>query len=318
MKAVLFEDGAPRLVERPMPRPVEGEALVRVLLAGICRTDLEIARGYLAHEGVPGHEFVGVVERSSSPALVGRRVVGEINVPCRSCPTCGAGRPRHCPSRTVLGIDGRDGAFAEYLTLPDANLHDLGNGIPDEAAVSIEPLAAAYEVLEQVPEARSGRSAIVGDGRLARLCARVLVAAGASPDIWGKHNEKLTHFRREGLRTRVGPPGPERPYDLVLEASGSPSGFDLALRLVRPCGIVVLKSTYHGAAPFDMAPVVIDEIRVVGSRCGPFAPALAHVAAEPSYFASIVTGVLPLRDVAEAFRRASSNSLSKILLDPRR
>lgn len=317
MKALVFEAGEPRVVERPDPDPPEGEAVVRVHLAGICGTDLEIARGYMAFDGVPGHEFVGVVERSADPALAGRRVVGEINAACGTCPTCRAGRPRHCPNRTVLGIAGRDGAFAERLALPEGNLHLVPDTVPDAAAVFAEPMAAACEILEQIGDLAGSRTAVVGDGRLARLCARVLAREGAPPEIWGRHPEKLLRFERDGLRTHRGAPGTDRPFDVVVEASGSPEGFDLALRLVRPCGTVVLKSTYHAAAPIAMAPVVIDEIRVVGSRCGPFAPALARIADDPSFFASLISDVLPLREARDAFRRASSPSASKVLIDLR-
>lgn len=317
MKALVFEDGEPRVVLRPDPDPPEGEALVRVHLAGICGTDLEIGRGYMAFDGIPGHEFVGVVERCVDPTLEGRRVVGEINAACGACPTCRAGRPRHCPNRTVLGIAGRDGAFAERLVLPEKNLYPVPAAVSDAAAVFTEPMAAACEIVEQIGDLAGSRTAVVGDGRLARLCARLLAREGAPPEIWGKHAEKLARFERDGLRTHREGPGADRAFDLVVEASGSPEGFELALRLVRPCGTVVLKSTYHGAAPIALAPVVIDEIRVVGSRCGPFAPALARIADEPSFFESMVSDVLPLDDAREAFRRASSPDASKVLFDLR-
>lgn len=317
MKALVFEDGEPRVVLRPDPDPPEGEALVRVHLAGICGTDLEIARGYMAFHGIPGHEFVGVVERSADPALAGRRVVGEINAACGACPTCRAGRPRHCPNRTVLGIAGRDGAFAERLALPERNLHLVPDAVPDTAAVFTEPMAAACEIVEQIGDLAGSRTAVVGDGRLARLCARLLAREGAPPEIWGKHSGKLARFERDGFRTHRERPGADRAFDLVVEASGSPEGFALALGLVRPCGTVVLKSTYHGAAPVALAPVVIDEIRVVGSRCGPFAPALARIADDPAFFESLVSDVLPLDDAREAFRRASSPDSSKVLFDLR-
>lgn len=317
MKALVFRDGAPRVVERPDPDPPEGEAVVRVLLAGICRTDLEIAKGYMGFDGVPGHEFVGVVERAVDPSLAGRRVVGEINASCGDCETCRGGLPRHCPRRTVLGISGRDGAFAERLALPESNLHVVPDAVPDRAAVWVEPLAAAFEILEQAPSIAGSRSAIVGDGKLARLCARVLATHGSRPEIWGKHPEKLARFAAEGLRTHLAASEGSRSFDFVVEASGSADGFAAALRLVRPCGTIVLKSTTHGAAPIELAPVVIDEIRVLGSRCGPFAPSLAHVSDDPSYFESMVTDVVRLEEATAAFRRASSDSESKVLIDPR-
>ncbi len=317
MKALVFEAGEPRVVERPDPDPPDGEAVVRVHFAGICGTDFEIARGYMAFDGIPGHEFVGVVERSADPSLVGRRVVGEINVACGACPTCRAGRPRHCPNRTVLGISGRDGAFAERLALPERNLHLVPERVPDAAAVFTEPMAAACEIAEQIPDLAGSRVAVVGDGRLARLCARFLAQEGAPPEIWGKHPEKLARFARDGFRTHLEGPGTDRAFDLVVEASGSPRGLEHALRLVRPCGTVVLKSTYHGAAPIALAVVVIDEIRVVGSRCGPFAPALARIADDPSFFESLVSEVLPLDEARDAFRRAASPTASKVLFELR-
>jgi threonine dehydrogenase-like Zn-dependent dehydrogenase len=304
------------VVERPEPVPGRGEAVVRVALAGICGTDLEIARGYLAFAGVPGHEFVGVVESAPDAAWIGRRVVGEINCPCGACAACGAGLGRHCPERTVLGIVGRDGAFAARLALPLVNLHEVPPEVSDEIAVFAEPLAAAYEILEQVRVTPGAATLVLGDGRLGQLCARVLARAGAAPLLVGRHAAKLALAEACGLRTASADAALSRNFDLVVEATGSPSGFERALRLVRPRGTIVLKSTYHGAAALALAPLVIDEITVVGSRCGPFAPALAHLAAEASSFAPLVTARYALDDVEEAFARASSRAAMKVLIAP--
>ena len=315
MKAAVARGGAPVLVEKPDPAP-GAEAVVRVLLAGICGTDLEIARGYLDHRGVLGHEFVGVVETAPDPAWAGTRVVGEINVPCGVCPTCASGLPRHCPTRTVLGIAGRDGAFAERLTLPLGNLHRVPDEVTDEAAVFTEPLAAAHEIRDQVEIGPGSHALVVGDGRLGQLCARVLDRAGARPVVWGKHPEKVALLERLGYRTLVGDAPPGGRFDVVVEASGSPGGLERALAAVRPRGTIVLKSTYHGRAPLSLTGIVVDEVTVVGSRCGSFAPALAHLAAEPALTADLVSERYPLSQIASAFARASDSDALKVLLAP--
>lgn len=268
------------------------------------------------HRGVLGHEFVGVVEASPDPAWIGRRVVGEINVACGACATCASGLPRHCPTRTVLGILGRDGAFAERLTLPLANLHAVPDRVPDEAAVLAEPLAAAHEILDQVAVRPGSRTLVVGDGRLGHLCARVLARAGAPPVVWGKHPEKLARLESLGYGTVSGSERPGGRFDLVIEASGAPSGLERALAAVRPRGTVVLKSTYHGSAPLSLTGIVVDEVTLVGSRCGSFAPALDHLASEPSLHAGFVTARYPLGEVGAAFARASDDDAIKVLLVP--
>jgi 2-desacetyl-2-hydroxyethyl bacteriochlorophyllide A dehydrogenase len=315
LKAVVAREGAPAVVDCPAPEPA-GEAVVRVLLAGICGTDLEIVRGYMDHRGVLGHEFVGVVEAAPDGEWIGRRVAGEINVPCRACPTCASGLTRHCPARTVLGILGRDGAFAERVALPLANLHAVPDAVPDEAAVFTEPLAAAHEILDQVAVAPGSRVLVVGDGRLGQLCAHVLDRAGAQPVVWGRHPEKLARLARLGYRTLAGEERPDGRFDVVIEASGSPSGLERALGAVRPRGTVVLKSTYHGGASLSLTGIVVDEVTLVGSRCGSFAPALAHLASDPSLVAGLVTARYPLAEAAAAFARASERDALKVLLAP--
>jgi threonine dehydrogenase-like Zn-dependent dehydrogenase len=298
-----------RDVPDPAPRP--GEALVRVHLAGICRTDIEIVRGYLGFRGTPGHEWVGRVERADDGALVGARVVGEINAACGACATCRAGLPRHCPDRRVTGIAGADGAFAERLVVPAANLHRVPDGVGDREAVFTEPLAAAYEVLEQAGPVGGLRAAVLGDGKLGLLVAQVLAAAGAQVRLGGRHDAKLARARTLGID--VAPPAPG--CDLVVDATGSPDGLQAALALVRPRGRIVLKTTVAAEHRLDLAPVVIHEVTITGSRCGPFAPALAALAARRVAVAPLVDAVYPLDDAVDAFTRAAAPGTLKVLVD---
>src|SRR5215210_9257187 len=275
MKALRVEKK--KLAVREVEKPVrEDESLVRVLLSGICNTDLEIARGYAGFKGTIGHEFVGLVEASTNRTLVGRRVVGEINAGCGQCDLCRAGDSRHCPSRTVLGILGRDGAHAEFLQLPAENLFPVPENVPDEHAVFTEPLAAACGVLERVSISNSDRVAVIGDGKLGLLSAQVLALTGASLLLIGKHSSKLRIAARRGIDTTTPKQAAkrQREFDVVVEASGAASVFALALDLLRPKGQLVLKSTFHGKTEVDAARIVVDEISIAGSRCGRFTPAL--------------------------------------------
>jgi len=300
----------------PSPRAAAGEALVRVRLAGICNTDLEITRGYMAFRGVPGHEFVGNVVECGQPDLVGRRVVGEINCPCGDCAYCRRGLGHHCPERTVLGIAGRDGAFAEYLTLPVANLWPVPEGLPDEQAVFVEPLAACYEILEQV-HVRPGQAVVVlGDGKLGLLAAQVLAQAGGDVLAVGHHEEKLAILARRGIRTRLAAALPARMADVVVECTGAAEGLALAAQVVRPRGTIVLKSTVAVPGVVPLAPLVVDEITVVGSRCGPFGPALGALAAGKVDVVSLIAAEYPLAAAAEAFAHAARRGTLKVLLRP--
>lgn len=323
MRALVWDGEALRLEDRARPRLAVGQARVRVLLAGVCSTDLQLLRGYMAFRGVPGHEVVGVVEEGP-PGLVGRRVVAEINFACGACPSCAAGLGRHCPTRDVMGILRADGAFAEEVVVPAANLHVVPDGVPDEEAVFAEPLAAALEVLEQV-HVRPGASAVVlGDGKLGLLVALVLHAAGARVTCVGRHARKLEHLRRAGVavvtadvRADVAtdaPPG-ER-VDLVVEATGSAAGLARAMQLIRPRGTLVLKSTVADAHQLSLAPLVIDEVTLVGSRCGPFAPALAALLARRVMTAPLVDAVYPLSEGVEAVVHAGRAGALKVLLRP--
>ena len=316
------------LVEKPLPRLRPGWALIRVRLAGICNTDIEILRGYHNFHGTLGHEFVGDVVRVASAndkKWVGRRVVGEINLACaglgfpqgKLCSYCRRRIPTHCERRRVLGILGHDGAFAEFLALPVVNLHRVPDNIPDEAAVFTEPLAAACEILEQVKVRAHREACVLGDGKLAQLIARVLRAAGLRVVMIGKHANKLRLARREGIETAQ--PGnrmsrPENAFTLVVEATGSPSGLAMAQQITAPRGALVLKSTFHGAAPVETWPVVVKEITVIGSRCGPFRPALALLRSGRIDPRPLISRVFRLNNAVEAIRYAQKAGVMKVLL----
>ena len=295
------------------------ESLVRVLKSGICNTDLEIARGYAGFEGTIGHEFVGVVEQSSDdPHLVGKRVVGEINAGCGICELCLGGDPRHCPERTVLGIKGRDGAHAEFLALPTRNLFEVPDGVSNEEAVFVEPLAAAYGITEQVEIDPQTRVAVIGDGKLGLLCAFCLSLNTSNIILVGKHGEKLAHAQMSGrdIETATLPMIERFPraFDVVVEASGSESGFSTALDLVKPRGKIVLKSTFHGRPAWEASRVVVDEITVVGSRCGRFEPALELLSTKKVRVDDLISDQFDLADGVEAMEVARQKGTLKVLL----
>lgn len=317
MKALQLERGSVALCERREPVPASGEALVRVLLAGICSTDLELAKGYMGFSGVLGHELVGVVEACEDRSWVGKRVAGEINLACGRCPMCARGLQRHCPTRTVLGILNKDGCFAQYVTLPIANLHPLPDALDDLRACFVEPTAAAFEVLEQVKIAPSDRVAVLGDGKLGLLCAQVLHTSGCALTVVGKHARKLELAAARGIATGALAELQPKSFDVVVEATGSAEGMHAAIDLLRPRGTLVLKSTYHGLLSLDAAPIVIDELTLVGSRCGPFEraiPALAAGIVDPT---PLVDAVMPLADGVAALARAGRPGVLKVLLDMR-
>ena len=294
------------------------EALVRVLLSGICNTDLEIARGYAGFNGTIGHEFVGIVEDSTEADVIGRRVVGEINAGCGKCELCRNEDPRHCASRTVLGIVGRDGAHAEFLQLPAVNLIPLPDNIPDEQAVFTEPLAAACGILERVEINENDRVAVIGDGKLGLLCAQVVALTGAATVLVGKHAAKLRIAERRGIETSTPTEATkrQREFDLVVEASGAAEGFQLALNLLRPKGKLVLKSTFHGATNMDASRIVVDEISIVGSRCGRFEPAIDLLQKQAVDVASLISEEYSLVDGLHAMDRARAQGVLKVLLRP--
>ena len=301
MQALWLEDRGLSLREVAVPVPVPGEALVRVVVAGICNTDIELTRGYYPFKGIPGHEFVGIVE-SGPPHMAGRRVVGEINAVCHACESCRAGRPSHCERRTVLGIVNRNGAFAEYLTLPVENLHVVPDETASDVAVFIEPLAAALEIQEQVKIAAHDRVLIVGDGKLGQLIAATVAMTGCKPTVAGRHR---------GVPTADVKP---RAFDIAIECSGNPAGFEVARRALRPRGTLVMKSTYAGNLDLNASSLVVDEITLVGSRCGPFAPALELLASGAFDPRPLIERTFPMGDALEAFQHAERPGALKVLL----
>ncbi len=321
-----------RPIEKPLPKLRSGWALVRVRLAGICNTDVEILRGYHAFRGTPGHEFVGEVVdvRGGSVSLkkkwVGKRVVGEINVSCSAygyrpgCGFCQRGLKTHCARRTVLGIVAHDGAFAEYLALPLENLDAIPDSVSDEQAVFVEPLAAACEILEQVNTKQFREVAVLGDGKLAQLIALVLRTALPRVVMYGKHEEKLALARRAGIEIKkVRGDGSDlkhikKSYSLLVEATGSPSGFALAQHMTEPRGTLVLKSTFHGAAPIETWPIVVKELTVVGSRCGPFTKAIALLRSGIVDPTPLITRTFALKEAPAAIRFAQKLGVMKVLL----
>ncbi len=317
MLAVHLENGTVSVREAPVPKRRPGFALIRMRMAGICNTDLELQRGYYGFRGRPGHEFVGEVVAADSPQWAGRRVVGEINLACGKCEWCRRGLGRHCPKRSVLGIVKHPGAFAEYLTLPEANLYRVPRGVPDEHAVFTEPVAAACEILEQVRIPRGAGVAVLGDGKLGLLIAQVLAARGARVRLYGKHSNKMAIAGRAGIETeRAGRRLPERAWDWVVEATGSEGGLEAAVRMARPRGTVVLKSTVHGMPRCDTARVVVDEITLVGSRCGRFPPALRLIRSGALQLEEMITARYPLNEAPAAFAHAARPGALKVLLLP--
>jgi len=316
VKALRFDGKDLNFLEN-YPNPHEDETLVRVSLAGICGTDLEILQGYMSYVGVLGHEFVGVVEESKNKELVGKRVVGEINVGCDNCDSCKKGMERHCPNRTVLGILKRDGAFAEYLTLPEKNLHVIPDSITDEQAVFIEPIAAAFEIKDQVSLNPDWKVAIVGDGRLSQLIVSVLKTTCSDITCFGRHENKLERLQKLGIKTHMGiKTGDEYTFDLVVEATGSGSGFLDSMKLVKPKGTVILKSTIASKENLDLTPAVVNEITLVGSRCGPFRPAINALASGVISVDGLIDSEYSLENFQEAFDQAKKSDTLKIVLKP--
>jgi len=286
---------------------------VRVLQAGICETDLQLVQGYMGFEGVPGHEFVGIAEEG---AFRGARVVGEINCSCGVCETCLHGLRTHCPHRTVLGILNHDGAFAERLWLPQENLHAIPDAVPNDAAIFVEPLAAAFQIPAQLDMNRFSKCLVLGDGRLGNLCAQVLKAYFPDLLVVGKHAQKLERLQHLGIRTaHIDQMGTPRIADLVIDCTGSASGFQHACRLVQPRGTIVLKTTVAGDHGPNLAPLVIDEIQVVGSRCGPFRSAIAALEAKTIEVESLITSRYPLSQGVQAFKAAADKQQLKVVIE---
>jgi threonine dehydrogenase-like Zn-dependent dehydrogenase len=316
MLSVYLQGGVIEVRDIPQPQRSEGFALIRLVCAGICNTDLELQRGYYGFRGTPGHEFVGEVVEADSPHWVGQRVVGDINLACGVCEACRRGMGRHCPARTVLGIVKHPGAFQEFFTLPEANLHLVPEEVATEHAVFTEPIAAACEILEQVSIPPGNAVAVLGDGKLGLLIAQVLLAHGYDVTHFGKHMEKLTISERAGARIEMAGVVPHAAYDWVVEATGSQTGLTDAIRTTRPRGVVIMKSTVHGSVSFDAAGVIVNEITLIGSRCGRFEPALELLKAGKIHLDAMISERMPLQMAAKAFARAAEKRVLKVLLTP--
>jgi len=315
MIAVHFEKHRVFVRKTARPRRPPGYAVIRLLQAGVCNTDLELLRGYYGFSGTPGHEFVGEVIAADNTRLMGRRVVGEINLACRRCDWCKRGLGRHCPTRKVLGIVRHPGAFREFLTLPEGNLHVVPMTVSDLSAVFVEPLAAACEILDQASLPRSAEIAVLGDGKLGLLVAQVLQATGHRVHQFGRHKSKLRIAKAAGVTTEIAASNlPAASYDWVVEATGSADGLRQAIQMTRPRGTVFMKSTVHGNVRLDTAPVIVHEISLVGSRCGRFEPALNLLAAGRVNVESMISEVLPLSKASTALRLAGRSGILKVLL----
>lgn len=322
MISVHLESGRVEVRSRSVPRIAPGFARIRLIAAGICSTDLELQRGYYGFHGTPGHEFVGEVsevrsEDSDDSSWIGQRVAGEINLACGICEWCRRGLGRHCPTRKVLGIVGHAGAFQEFLTLPIRNLRRVARSIPDEHAVFIEPIAAACEILDQVAMAKGTRVAVLGDGKLGLLIAQVLHASRAEVHLLGRHRHKLKIAERAGIATEMMRKKlPQREYPMVVDATGSAEGLSAAITMCQPRGTVVMKSTVHGLVGIDAAPVIVNEITLVGSRCGRFEPAIKLLASGKVRVGDLIAEEFSLDRAPEAFARAGMKGILKVLLRP--
>jgi threonine dehydrogenase-like Zn-dependent dehydrogenase len=314
MRAVVLEDNTlSSRTDYPAPSSRDGEVLVRVLRAGVCETDLQLVRGYMGFRGVLGHEFVGVAE---SGPMKGQRVVGEINCSCWTCPTCSAGAPSHCPNRTVLGILNHDGAFADYIAVPQRNLHAVPDDMATDLAVFTEPVAAAFQIPAQMTIHRHDRILVLGDGRLGNLCAQVLAHLSKDVTVVGKHEEKLALLKALGIQTALLSEFPaRRDADIVVDCTGSATGLPTALTLVSPQGTIVLKTTVAGEQTLALAPVVIDEVTIVGSRCGPFDRALTALDAGEVSVLPMISARYGLADGVAAIDHARTKPVLKVLID---
>jgi threonine dehydrogenase-like Zn-dependent dehydrogenase len=315
MKALWLEDNKISMRDVPQPRRPH-EALIRIRKAGICSTDLELVKGYYPYSGVMGHEFVGEVVEADEASWVGQRVVGEINAVCNACEQCLNGRPTHCENRTVLGIVNRDGTFADYTSLPLANLHRVPDSVPDEIAVFTEPLAAALEIQDQIQVRPTDRVLLVGAGRLGQLIAQTLALTGCDLRVVARHEHQQELLRARGIRIISEEEIQPWRWDIVVEATGSPDGFALARKAIRPRGIMVLKSTYKGDMSVNFSSIVVDEIQVVGSRCGPFEPALRLMESRQVDPTVLIMDEFTLAQGLKAFERAAQTGVLKVLVAP--
>jgi threonine dehydrogenase-like Zn-dependent dehydrogenase len=315
MRAIVFDNGLSFVPRHAEPQAAEGDALVRVRMAGVCATDLEITRGYMNFRGIIGHEFVGQVEQSPKKELAGKRVVGEINIACGRCDLCLSGLSNHCRNRSVLGIDKHNGAFADYLRLPAGNLHVVPDSVEDEQAVFVEPLAAAFQVLKQIKLDGRQWVTVLGDGRLGLLVAQVLRNAGCPVRVIGKNAEKMRLCEKWSIRSRsVQEIVPRHDQDVVVDCTGSANGFAMAMQMVRPRGTIVLKSTAAAGMSLNLAPLVIDEIQVIGSRYGPFREAIAALAQKSVDVTSLIFRRMKIEQGVEAMELAGRPGVLKVLI----
>ncbi|GAB4505790.1 MAG: alcohol dehydrogenase catalytic domain-containing protein [Anaerolineales bacterium] len=315
MKAVWLESNRLDLREVAPPE-MPGEALVRIRKAGICSTDLELVKGYYPFTGIPGHEFVGEVVEADDPSWIGQRVVGDINVVCGACEQCLAGRSTHCEKRTVLGIVNRHGTFAEYTRLPLVNLHRVPAAVPDELAVFTEPLAAALEIQQQVHIQPTDRVLLVGAGRLGQLIAQTLALTGCDLRVLARHSRQKNLLAARGIGIIAEEDVQPWRWDVVVEATGSPVGFDLARRAIRPRGTLVMKSTYKGEMTVNFSSIVVDEIQIIGSRCGPFEPALRLLEKKEVDPSGLIAAEFRLEEALQAFAHAAQPGVLKVLVRP--
>ncbi len=315
MRAVHVESGGVSIRRRPRPKRREGFALIRLLCGGICNTDLELQRGYYNFRGTPGHEFIGEVLEADNARLIGRRVVGEINLACGHCEWCRQGLGRHCPKRTVLGIVRHPGAFRDLIDLPEQNLHVVPESILTEHAVFVEPLAAACEILDQVKIPKGEPAAVLGDGKLGLLVAQVLHAHGAEVHHYGRHKNKLAISKAAGISTEIaGRRLPASRYRFVVDATGSPGGLAQAVSMAQPRGNIIMKSTVHDTVPLDTAAAIVNEVTLIGSRCGRFAPALRLLKEGRVQVGGMISARFRLDEAAYAFAEAAQKGVLKVLL----
>lgn len=314
MKALFFDKELKFIDNYPIPKPERDEALIKVKLAGICNTDLEITKGYMNFKGVSGHEFVGEVEECRQKDWVGKRVVGEINCSCGRCQYCQQGLKNHCPTRSVLGIYNRDGAFGEYLTLPMTNLHFIPEDISDECAVFVEPLAASCRILEQIQIKQSDEVIVLGDGKLGLLVAQVISLTGCSLKVIGKYESKLAILKKGVIETLLVSAANNIKSDIVIDCTGTAAGFEMANKIIKPTGKIVLKSTIAGTQNINFSSLVVNEITLIGSRCGSFTSAIRLLKDRQVEVETLISGIYPLEEGLTAFKKASTRGVLKVLL----
>jgi len=314
MRAIVFDDKLEFRTDYPVPQRGENEALIRVTHAGICNTDIEITKGYMKFHGILGHEFVGVIEQCDKKNAIGNRVVGEINLGCGVCSFCRNNNNSHCPHRSVLGIKDKNGVFADYITLPLANLHTVPDHISDEEAVFTEPLAAAFEIFEQVNIKSSDRVCVLGDGKLGLLVSQALAASNCDLTVIGHYDDKLAILGKLGIKTILSSSYEEQGFDIVVECTGSRSGIDTALNIVRPKGKIILKTTVAEKDLFNLNHIVINEISLIGSRCGPFKPAIQAIKSGAVDVLPLISNIYSLDDGLEALKYASEKGVIKAIL----